>query len=193
MKNVSDYEHARDDSLRLVEPVKIFVVVRHRNAYYGYQSRQYRDAYRGFATSVIDAKRLAEGWRAPGSAFAIEEVAALLLGGEKSKYLLFDYQSPTPFSEWRRPAVGGLRLGMPLLEALLNFWFGGSWRRAPEVDSLIRVILAPGDKPEVIRPSTRFYRWESSPGRTGNHMVWSGKPSGESSASVVRIARTVKR
>lgn len=131
---ISFSNHARllNGELAGVVSTKAFVTVRHRNAWYGHESRQYRGRS-ALHPSRIGAQVEAEQWRASGSHFVIHETAGIVLIADEGCVLCVDFHADNPFGGWAlEDGLKRLSPGVPLSVAMTALGEYGTWKITPD-------------------------------------------------------------
>lgn len=136
-----------DERLEGVEAGLFYVVTRHRNAWNGNPSRQYKGP-----TSLTSTRRnamlVAEEWRAAGSSFRIQQVPGVVLLARSRPIVMVEFHSDNSFGGLRIDALA-LRYQGRVFDAVTAMGPTGRWHRHLRPSPNSFVIATFSDEGEV--------------------------------------------
>lgn len=187
MRQVS-YRDFEGEKLTRIVPA-YFYTTRERNAWHSTTSRQYRGPT-SLTCTLAGAKKVAESWRAQGSAFTIQQVPGLHVQSEWTDLGLVEFHSDDSYAGWDGSHAQAIRSGERLRDVLDALGPLGHWRGvAPSTHSFVSGVLDGEDVAERLGARAIFRAW-SSYSVGGNHMLgWTEQTGRHKAIGVRRIAK----
>ena len=183
------YREFRDEHLSRIVPAYFYITTRERNAWWGSESRQYR-GLASLTCTLAAAKKVAEGWRAQGSAFTIQQVPGLHVMSEWTDLGLVEFHSNDSFAKWDSTNASKLRAGTPLSTVLDALGPLGEWRGvAPSTHSFVSGVLESDDVVTPLGPRASFAAWTSFSQGGDYRLGWNERPGRHKAPGVRNIAR----
>lgn len=192
MREVS-YRELNSEHLARIVPAYFYITTRQRNAWWGTESRQYRGRT-SLTCTLAAAKEVAEGWRAMGSAFTIQQVPGLHVMSEWRDIGLVEFHTSDSYSAWDVSRADAIRPGAPLPQVLDALGPEGLWRGVvPSGHSFVSGVLDGEETPQPLGPRATFRAW-SSRSYGGDHLLgWSEHDGRHRATGVRRIVRASER
>lgn len=188
-----NYSDLNDEHLSRILPAYFFITTRQRNAWWGTKSRQYRGPA-SLTCSLNSAKKVAESWRAQGSAFSIQKVPGLHVMSEWTDIGIVEFHTDDSFSTWHSTESNLIAPGRPLPAVLDALGPHGPWRGiAPSSHSFVSGVLEPNEVAEPIGKRASFSAWRSYSEGGGYMLGWIEQHGRHKAAGVRRIARLATR
>ena len=160
---------------------RVFVTVRHRQAWHDTTSSQYQ-GQTSLSIDLDGAKVVAERWRKQGSHFLIREVPAIALLSADGAAFSVDFHHDNSFGTWDvREGGAVLRVGTPLSETLRALGSAGNWTIAPNPNSIVQArdayaaVVPVGER-------ARFHNFSSRSSGPRYDLAWSTATAPEVSA-----------
>lgn len=189
------------ESLTALRGTRFYVVTRTRNAWHATTVKHYRGET-SLNETFFAATVAAEGWRAQGSTFVIEQVPGILLVGETTRVAMVEFHSSSSFSGWALTNAPVLKRGVSLRHAAEALGANSSWE-TPRPDAASWVSGLPRKRLSILdaadyRPeslgSAHFMQWTSYVDE--GSLAWHrhiGRHDGSGVRRVVRAYRQVNR
>lgn len=183
------YQALENEHLSRAVPGYFYITTRERNAWHATTSRQYRGPA-SLTCTLEGAQRVAEGWRAQGSAFTIQKVPGLHLQSEWSDLGLVEFHTSDSYSGWDHSHSSGVQSGQELRDVLDALGPFGRWRGvAPSPHSFVSAILDGEDVVEPLGPRAMFRAWSSYSHGGGCMLGWFEHTGRHKAAGVRKVAR----
>ena len=188
MQQVS-YRDFEGEHLARIAPAYFYITTRERSAWWGTTSKQYRGPT-SLTCTLAAAKKVAEGWRAQGSAFTIQQVPGLHVMSEWTDLGLVEFHTSDSYSTWDPAHAGDIKAGKPLRDVLDALGPVGHWRGTPpSPHSFVSGVLDGEDVAEPLGARATFRAW-SSYSFGGNYLLgWTEQPGHHKATGVRRIAK----
>lgn len=184
--NFGDFE---GEHLSRIVPAYFYITTRERNAWHSTTSVQYR-GQTSLTCTLAGAKKVAEGWRAQGSAFSIQQVPGLHLMSEWTDVATVEFHSNDSYSAWDEKYVEAIRPGSRLRDVLDALGPEGRWRGIrPTAHSFVSGVLDADDVAEPLGTRAVFRAWSSHSFGGDNLLAWSEQSGRHKAPGVRRIAR----
>lgn len=188
MRPVS-YGEFEGEHLSRIAPAYFYVTTRERNAWWGTTSRQYRGPA-SLTCSLAAAKKVAEGWRAQGSAFSIQQVPGLHVMSEWKDIGLVEFHTNDSFSAWDVSRAEAIQPGQLMRDVLDSLGPLGQWRGvAPSAHSFVSGVLDGDDVAKPLGARASFRAWSSYSHGGDYWLGWSEQPGRHKAPGVRRIAK----
>lgn len=184
--NFRDFE---GEHLSRIVPAYFYITTRERNAWHSTTSRQYR-GQTSLTCTLAGAKKVAEGWRAQGSAFTIQQVAGLHLMSEWIDIAAVEFHSNDSYSAWDQGCAAAIRPGSRLRDVLDALGPEGCWRGVrPSPHSFVSGVLDADDVAEPLGARAVFRAWSSHSFGSDHFLGWTEQAGRHKAPGVRRIAR----
>ncbi|MCT9002963.1 hypothetical protein [Microbacterium memoriense] len=184
-----NYRDLDGEHLSRIVPAYFYITTRERNAWHSTTSRQYR-GQTSLTCTFAGAKKVAEGWRAQGSAFAIQQVPGLHLMSEWADVAIVEFHTNDSYSAWDHSYAEALQPGSGLRDVLNALGAAGHWRAIPpSAHSFVTGVLDADEVAEPLGARAVFRAWSSLSLGSDYVLGWSEHPGRHKAPGVRRIAK----